>query len=133
MRSSRPITGWKPSTPPIASEELSELVSQHSAIAVHFWASWNGIDVLMDESVRAVIGQFEGRVYFTSCEIDLPENRELCDRCRFENIPAMGLFVGNQVSRPIIGLHSAEQLTREIEKRLAEPNQPKPWWAFWRT
>jgi thiol-disulfide isomerase/thioredoxin len=133
----RPIPGWKPSTPAVPGGKIASLTQRHPAVAVHFWASWNALDKSMDESVQAIANLFEGRVHFASCNIDLPENLDLCRRSGFANIPAISVFVGDYVSKPIVGCCSPAELTIEIKKRhektsLAKPTRRCPWWAFWR-
>jgi thiol-disulfide isomerase/thioredoxin len=127
----RPIPGWKPSTPAVTGRELSVLTQRYPAVAVHFWAEWDAHDVAMDERVQAVADQFRGRVHFVSCDVDLPENRELCERAQVVNVPLLQVFVGSRACQAIVGVRSAEDLALEIEKRLREPSDRRPWWAFW--
>lgn len=127
----RPIPSWKPSTPAVRGLTIEELVQQHPAVAIHFWAPWNGQDPLMDRSLQSISGRFAGRVVFVSCNVDLAENRELCQRCGFKNIPALGLLVSGQEPISVIGYRDPETLAGVIESWLNEPEpKRKPWWVF---
>jgi thioredoxin-like negative regulator of GroEL len=125
----RPIPGWRPSTPEVSGLGIDELVRRHRATAVHFWAPWNGHDRLMDSSIRDVSGRFAGRLVFVSCNVDLGENRELCQRCRFKNIPALGLLAPGRPPALVVGYRDPETLAGAIESWLKQPERT-PWWAF---
>ncbi|WP_165246523.1 thioredoxin family protein [Paludisphaera soli] len=106
-------------------------MQQHPAVAIHFWAPWNGHDPAMDRSIQGISGRFAGRVVFVSCNTDLEENRELCQQCGFMNIPALGLLVSGHPPISVIGYRDPETLAGLIESRLNGPKRKrKPWWAF---
>jgi len=132
MEFARPLPGWTPSTPTLTGGQIEELARKYPAVAVHFWAPWNGVDRLMDDSIQAVSNRFDERIFFASCNVDLPENSDICRRCRFANIAAVSVIKGDCVCDPIIGYRAPDQLVNEIEKRLVKPKPNKPWWAFWR-
>lgn len=121
---------WFPSTPEINGPEADRL-GQYGAVAIHFWAPWNRIDVRMDVSIQAVAPRFADRVEFVSCNIDLAENAELCRRFGVLNVPTIGVLIDGRPRRPIVGLREPVPLAEEIESRL-RPQEPKPWWALWR-
>lgn len=76
----KPERNWRPSAPEVRGQDVDELCLQHAALAIHFWATWNRVDREMDRSIQNIVDQFAGRLWFVSCEIDLPENIELCQR-----------------------------------------------------
>ncbi|HWL07978.1 MAG TPA: thioredoxin family protein, partial [Planctomicrobium sp.] len=126
-----PERSWSPSTPDVRGHDVDELCRQHSAIAIHFWATWNRVDREMDRSIQNIVDQFAGRVRFVSCEIDLPENLELCQRFGVSNIPALGLLVSDCPPQLVVGCREPKQLAAEIERLLKIPER-KSWWEFWR-
>lgn len=126
-----PGRNWSPSTPKVCGQDVDELCLQHSAIAIHFWATWNRVDREMDHSIRNIVDQFAGCVWFVSCEIDLPENVELCQRFGVSNIPALGLLVSGHPPQLVVGCRESKQLAAEIEQLLKTPER-KSWWEFWR-
>jgi thiol-disulfide isomerase/thioredoxin len=131
MEIARPIPGWIPSTPAVRSHEIDDLVHRHAVVAIHFWAPWNGVDPLMDQSIQAIASRFADRIGFFSCNVDLEENIELCQRFGIATIPALGILVPDRRPRLIIGHRKPEQLATEIETQL-NSSERKPWWAFWR-
>lgn len=114
----RPIPGWSPSTPEVTDSTINEVVQRHPAVAIHFWAAWNGVDPPMDRVIQEIGPRFAGRLVFYSCNTDLAENVELCRRFRFGNIPALSVLVAGQPHKPIIGLRSPDDLVAQIETRL---------------
>ena len=108
---------------------IDDLTRRYSAIAIHFWAPWDGHDPPMDRSIQMIRGRFAGRVHFVSCNNDLEVNAGLVGRCGVVNIPALGILVAGVPRRPIIGLRDPEVLASEIEARLRDP-EPKRWWQF---
>lgn len=127
----RPIPGWKPSTPEVRGLTIEQLLHEHPAIAIHFWAPWNGYDPPMDRSIERISGRFAGRVVFVSCNVDFVENRELCQGCGFKNIPALGLLASGHEPISVIGYRDPEILAGVIESWLNKPERKrKPWSAF---
>jgi thioredoxin-like negative regulator of GroEL len=132
MEISRPIPGWRPSTPDVRGDAIADLLQQHSAIAIHFWAVWNGVDPPMDRSIQDIADRFAGRVWFVSCNVDLEENVELCRRFGVATVPTLGILVPDRQPQLLVGHRPPEQLAAEIETRLNEPER-QPWWASWRS
>lgn len=128
-----PAPGWKPSTPDCRGSALDELTQRHPAVAVHFWAIWDRHDLTMDQLIQAVKEQFSDRVFFASCNTDLPENVDFTHRCGVVTIPYLGLFFAGQLRYGIVGLRSAEELASDLEYALSEPKRPARRWAFWRS
>ncbi len=116
----RPNPGWTPSTPPIVGESNLATLDERTTIAVHFWAPWNGIDPPFDELIRQLADRFASRVLFCSANIDLEENRGLCEQCQVMNVPALSIRVNGVWQQPIVGYRAnAEELATEIDARLS--------------
>jgi thioredoxin-like negative regulator of GroEL len=127
----RPISGWRPSTPEIVADDFALLSSSHPALAIHFWAAWNGYDPPLDKNIQAIASRLAGRVYFVSCDVDRLENRSLYDRCRIANVPTIAVFKGDELTGLIVGLRGPEQLIAEIEKLLTKGHRSRVR-QFWR-
>ena len=127
----RPIPGWRPSTLEIVADDFPSLAGSHPALAIHFWAGWNGVDPPLDRYIQVIAGRFAGRVYYVSIDIDRAENRQLWDRCGVANVPTVALFRGEELQGLIVGLREPEQLAAEIEKLLAKAPQSHVC-RFWR-
>lgn len=129
MSISRPIPGWIPSTPEVRGDAALDLVQRHAAVAIHFWAPWNGADPLLDRSLQALAERFKDRVVFYSCNVDLAENREFCQQCGLANVPTLAIWVSGRLRRMLVGFREPEPFAVEIESQLAPPR--KAWWSFW--
>lgn len=115
----RPIPGWTPSTPPIVGKSCLASLDDQATIAVHFWAPWNGVDPPFDELLRQLAGRFASRVPFYSANIDLEQNRSLCELCQVLNVPVLSIRVNGVWQQPIVGCRAtAEELAAEIDSRL---------------
>jgi hypothetical protein len=122
MEFARPIPGWIPSTPEVRGGAVDGLAQRHLAIAIHFWAPWNGSDPPMERSIQAIAERFAGRVAFFSCNVDLEENIELCKRCHIATVPTLVIWASRELKPPIIGWQpEQEKLAAAIESRLREP------------
>ena len=114
----RPIPNWKPSTPETSGSEFKSLASIHPALAIHFWAPWNGYGPPLDRSIQAIGNAFSGRLYFASCNIDLPDNLVLVRHCRVATIPTLAIFKGEEPQGLIVGFREPAQLAEELERLL---------------
>jgi thioredoxin-like negative regulator of GroEL len=113
-------------------EAFEQLLKEHAAIAIHFWASWNGCDPVLDQSIQSIASEFAGRMSFYSCDVDREENADLCKRCRVVTIPWLAVFVSGTERRRIVGTRSPVELKNELEARFPEASLPKKWWRFWK-
>ena len=129
MRTARPIAGWIPSTPEVRGADVLDRLKRHAAVAIYFWAPWNGADPLLDRSLQAIAERFKDRVVFYYCNVDLAENHELCQQCGLANVPTLANWVSGDLRRLIVGCRESDQLAVEIESQLAP--QSKPWWNFY--
>ena len=127
----RPIPGWKPTTPDIGRESLERLGDEHSALAIHFWAVWNGADPLMDRGIQQIANQFANRVKFFSANVDTECGMELQQRFGVCNVPTLVVLRPDIKPRLIVGYGGAEELADKLESLLLG-SQTHRWWAFWR-
>lgn len=133
MEQSSPFPSWTPSSPAVVGSDLDRLLEQHPFVAIHFWAPWNGHDRTFDEILLSVTGQFSGRIYFASCNVDLPDNQDLVLLARVPNIPALGIFGTGASSALIVGMRSPKQLAAEIDHCLANLRPPPRRLGFWKS
>jgi thioredoxin-like negative regulator of GroEL len=126
VESTEAFPGWRPSTPDVQGRAIDELRRHHPAIAIHFWASWNRVDREMDRSIQEMTSRFADRVWFASCDVDRPENVELCQRFGVSNIPALGVLVADRPLKLLMGFHERHKLAAELEY-LLDPPMPESW------
>ena len=126
----RPISGWHPTTPEILADGFASLAESYPAIAIHFWAQWNGADPPMDQSVQVIARRFTDRVHFVSCDVDCPDNLQLCERARVATVPTIAVFKKGELQGTVSGLREPEPLADEIV-RLLTTKQTRPV-SLWR-
>jgi len=126
----RSISGFRPSTPAVTTANLENVLAANPVVVAHFWAEWDGHDPVLDSHIQRIKPYCEARIHFVSCDVDSPENVEICKRCNVANIPFLAVIVDGEPRRGIMGLRSPE-LTAELEKRLTDWVAEKRWWRFW--
>jgi hypothetical protein len=123
----RPIPGWLPSTPEVDGRSIADLLLQHPAIGIRFWAAWNGYDPPYHKSLQEVANRFGDRVAFYSCNIDSESNLGLCKHCGISAIPMLVVATRSSALRRIFGMLEPNSLEREIETALLDsPERHKP-------
>ncbi len=127
----RPIPGWKPTTPDIGRESLESLFDEHSALAIHFWAPWNGVDPLMDRGIQQIANQFANRVTFFSVNVDTERGVELAQRFGVATVPTLVMLRSNSPPRLAVGYGRLRNWLISSNQCCLAP-KPQPRWAFWR-
>ena len=127
----RPIPGWKPSTTDIGEQSLEVLCEEYPVVAIHFWASWNGVDPVMDRGIQQIAERFAKRVRFFSVDADTERGVELAQLFGVVTVPSLVVLRSGAKPRMIVGCYDAEKLAAKVESQLTTP-EPQPWWAFWR-
>lgn len=130
MEIHRPVSGWRPSSPEIVAGDFDLFAASHPAVAIHFWARWNGVDPPMDRNVQAIAEEFAGRVCFVSCDVDRPENRQFCKRSHVVNVPTIAVYRGKELHGTVVGLEQPQQLFFQIENFLT--TEPRCAQSLWR-
>jgi hypothetical protein len=116
----RPIAAWAPSTPAVSATTIPVVLRENAVVVVHFWAVWNGYDPVMDRNVQTLRGEFEDQIHFCSCDVDLPENGELCRICGVLNLPTLACFVRGRFYQRLCGVAELGSLRSALEDCLAE-------------
>jgi thioredoxin 1 len=115
----RPIPGWKASTPPVFGPTVESVLTDHHAVAIHFWATWNGVDPPTENALVEIAKELAGRLHLASCDIDDPENVEFCQRCGVANIPTVIIFIGGKLRKLIVGFNGPDQLKAQIKAAIS--------------
>ena len=113
----RPVPEWQPSSPGIEDpSSLNDLLSRRSVVVVHFWAPWNGYDIVMDERLQALMPDYADRIALVSINFDNPHMVYLFRECNVLNLPALACFVEGRHSDTLIGMRSEEALAELLDK-----------------
>ncbi len=110
-----PIPGWRPAAPELGSLLPEDLLQQHQALVIHFWANWNGSDILMDRSLQSVASQWQPRLRFFSCDVDQPENLPWCQKFQVANVPTIVFLKSGSSPQILVGCRRPEELSRQLE------------------
>jgi len=105
---------WQPSTTRVLPDEFDEVVAGHNVAVFHFYASWNGYDVTMDQMLREIADTYKDRIFIGSIDTDDRENYEKCKELRILNLPAIAAFVNGRHFETVIGLLSQESLNTKF-------------------
>lgn len=125
----RPIPGWRPSLEEVVGDGLDALIGGNPAVAVHFWAVWNGADPPMEGSIRAIQDRFAGRVRFVACDVDRKENVSVCKRFGVVSLPSLVVIAPERPPRLVVGYREPDALALVVEDALKPV--PRPWWRLW--
>ncbi|MEX0938422.1 MAG: thioredoxin domain-containing protein [Pirellulales bacterium] len=131
MKFHRPNPHWRPSTPEVTDHSLDDLLEQLPAIAIHFWATWNGVDPPMGRNIGKIADTFAGRIRFYSCDVDTTPGSELGVRFGIVSVPTLAVFRRGQKPCLIIGFREPWKLAERLDEILSK-KCVHPWWAFWR-
>lgn len=125
----RPIPGWQPLLAEVVGDGLDALLTANPAVAVHFWAVWNGVDPPMESSIRAIPDRFAGRVLFVACDVDREENVGLCRRFGVVTVPTLAVIASGHPPSFVVGYREPNALALEVEEALKPVRRPR--WRFW--
>ncbi|MDM4019515.1 thioredoxin family protein [Roseiconus lacunae] len=83
---------------------------------VHFWATWNNVDKLMDVELHALRPDFYDVVNFLSMDTDDSDAWDFIQSCQVLNLPALGFFKGQSHLDTLIGLGERHVLAQAIRQ-----------------
>jgi thioredoxin-like negative regulator of GroEL len=101
---------------PLTGSSIPDFVRAHKFAVIHFWASWNLLDVRVRSFLETEIpAEFRERVAFGTLEVDPPENWEICRQHEIRNIPFLAFYRDGSLIATVTGLQ-----WEEILKRIAD-------------
>jgi thiol-disulfide isomerase/thioredoxin len=89
----------------------------HVAI-FHFYASWNGYDITMDQILCEIADAYKDQVFVGSIDTHDRQNSGRCKELPILNLPAIAIFVNGQHLETVTGLLSRESLKSKVRKWL---------------
>ena len=93
-----------------------EVLNSARPALVDFWAPWCGPCHVIAPIVSALAQKYESRLKVGKLNVD--ENADLANRYQVRSIPTLKVFKGGKVVDEVIGVASADQLSKIIEKHL---------------
>ncbi|GAB5404904.1 MAG: hypothetical protein Aurels2KO_31350 [Aureliella sp.] len=107
---------WQPSSRAVTVETLDRELSGNRFSILHFWASWNNVDKLMDADLRAIRPDICQEIAFLSMNTDREDAWDFIRSCRIMNLPALGFFKGPAHVDTLSGRRDPDALIRKIQE-----------------
>lgn len=114
----RPIPGWEPNATPIGPAELPDVLAEHEVVLIHFWASWNGYDRVVDERIHHLLPEFNGAVASFACNFDDANNHKICSDWNVTNVPTIVAFRHGEKRKVVVGVRSRHELRQIVAEIL---------------
>ena len=105
---------------PLTHETFAEFVRVHRFVVIHFWASWNGVDHMMQRLLETQIpGDVREQVVFASLDVEPPAQQEIARQHEVLNLPFLAFYRDGSLVRSVTGMREPEVITdylRELVK-----------------
>ena len=92
----------------------TEVLQSEKPVLVDFWAAWCAPCRMMNPTVEAVAGEYEGTAAVVKLNVD--DNPSTSQRYGIKGIPTLILFKGGKEEERIVGATSKEAISRLIGK-----------------
>lgn len=104
-------------------EAFAAFVRMHRLAVVHFWAAWNGQDLVMKQFLeQRVPDELRNQIAFGRFDVDPPAHWEICRQHRVMNVPFLVFYREGAVAGTLTGVRDdavvighLRQLTGEEE------------------
>ncbi len=101
----------------LTSDTFSEFIHEHRFVVIHFWASWNGDDHMMQRLLDSQLPEeLRELVTFASFEIDPPAHHELCMQHDVLNVPFLAFYRDGSLIRTVTGLRASEVIADHVKE-----------------
>jgi thioredoxin 1 len=92
----------------------TDVLQSERPVLVDFWAAWCAPCRMMNPTVEAVAGEYEGSA--TVVKLNVDDNPSTSQRYGIKGIPTMILFKGGKEEERVVGATSKEALSRLVGK-----------------
>jgi len=93
---------------------LAEILQQHPALVIDFWAEWCGPCRRIGPIIEELAQEFAGKVTFGKCNTD--ENQQLAMQLGISAIPNIVFFSHGQLVDRVIGAYPKDAIREKILK-----------------
>ena len=106
-----------PDQVPLTSETFSGFVREHRFVVIHFWASWNGDDHMMQRLLDSQLpSELRELVTFASFDVDPPAHHELCRQHNVLNVPFLAFYREGSLIRTVTGMRAPNAVTEHVRE-----------------
>jgi thioredoxin 1 len=96
----------------ISQRQITEILQQHPALVIDFWAEWCGPCRRVSPAIEELAQEFAGRVTFGKCNTD--ENQQLAMQLSISAIPNIVFFSHGKLVDRIIGAYPREAIRDKV-------------------
>jgi hypothetical protein len=115
------VPNWPSQVQPVNASQLPDVLSRSRIVAIHCWASWNGYDYQLAQTMSGIIQRFESTTDFYALDIEDALNVELLTNWAILNVPAFVIFRDKkQVAAIWMQRETVEQFRNRVEDCLAK-------------
>ena len=114
-----PPPSWRPTTTAVDAPSLEKALALKRVTVVHFWVAWCGNDRQMDDVIRNVRPDYEGRVNFLSMDSEATGNWTVALEAKVTNWPALVCYVDGRRVDTLVGSQSRNDVRAWINRHLA--------------
>jgi thioredoxin 1 len=96
----------------ISQLHIAEILQQHPALVIDFWAEWCGPCRRVAPAIEELAHEFAGKVTFGKCNTD--ENQQLAMHLSISAIPNIVFFSHGKLVDRIIGAYPKEAIREKV-------------------
>ena len=96
-----------------------EVLNSEVPVLVDFWAPWCQPCLMMAPALDELSEEQKGKLKIGKMNVDNPKNQALATQYQIQSIPNMKLFKDGKIIKEFIGLHSKEDLKKELKQEIA--------------
>ena len=90
----------------------ADVLKNDKAVLVDYWAEWCGPCKMVAPVLEAIAAEHGDKLDIVKLNVD--ENPVVAQRYNILNIPTLGVFVGGEVVKELVGARSKSALLREL-------------------
>jgi len=96
-------------------EQFDEIVADHDAVLVDFYADWCGPCKMLEPTVKELAAETNATVL----KVDVDAHQELAGRHQVRGVPTVVLFADGEVAEQVVGVREKDHYASLIERHAA--------------
>ena len=104
----------------VPSETFWQFVQSNRLAIVHFWASWNGDDFLMQRVLEGIPKIVLKEAAIGQLDVDPPAHQGLCRAHNVLNVPFLAFYRSGRLVRTFTGRPASQVITQRVKEFVDE-------------
>ncbi len=104
------------------SQSYNDFIKSNDVVLVHFWAEWNGVDILMKRILLDIEKKYQNSTSFGSVDVDIDDMSQICREVGMVNIPALVYYQDGKYIETTLGLKQKEDIENNLNRLLKDVN-----------